>query len=176
MEVLKRGAVRADGMVLIRRKKGVEIWGSKEQFDALKLAHQKYMERRRAEYRKIPKEKKWNIGDYNPQNGLYFIRTSGNLNYIWGTKDRLEKYREQRKLLRLKYVDKLKQKKLETKESYGIKRKRGDIDPILNKVFWKYDFTSGKEIWLDREKYLKTLEKEKKSRKRLRLKEELESC
>jgi len=98
MEGLKRGAVRADGMVLVRRKNGVEIWGTKEQLDTLKLTNQKYMEKRRTEYRKISKEKKWNIGDYNPQNGLYFIRRSGNLNCIWGTKDRLEKYKGRERL------------------------------------------------------------------------------
>jgi hypothetical protein len=170
MEGLKRGAVRADGMVLVRRKNGVEIWGTKEQLDTLKLTNQKYMEQRRTEYRKISKEKKWNIGDYNPQNGLYFIRRSGNLNCIWGTKDRLEKYREQRKLIRLKYVDNLKEKKIDVRESYGIKRRRGDIDPILNKIFWKYNSTSGKEMWLNRETYLKRLAVEKRTRNLLKLK------
>ena len=44
-------------------------------------------------------------------------------------------------------------------------RKRGDIDPILNLIFWRYNCSSGTEIWLTPNKFKLAWEKSKELRK-----------
>jgi len=150
---MKRGFVREDGMVYLRTKKGVQIWGTKTDWERMEKTRIEYMEKRRMMYHAMPPELKYKIGQYNPETKLYFIRKSGNLSPIWGTKSELEMYRLKRKEMRLKYVNRLKNTKNQTKNSYGIRRRRGDIDPILNLVFFKYNTDSGKEMWMSPEKW-----------------------
>lgn len=150
---LKRGFVREDGMVYLRTKKGVQIWGTKADWERMEKTRIEYMEKRRIMYRALPSELKYKIGQYNPETKLYFIRKSGNLSPMWGTKHELDMYRLKRKEMRLSYINRLKSTKNETKNSYGIRRRRGDIDPILNLVFFKYNTDSGKEMWMSKEKW-----------------------
>ena len=83
---LKRGFVREDGMVYLRSKKGVQIWGIKEDWERIEKNRIEYMNKRRTMYRAMPSELKYKIGYYNPETKLYFIRKSVNLSPLWGTK------------------------------------------------------------------------------------------
>ena len=162
---MKRGTIREDGMVLLRTKKGQQIWGTQHQWEKAEAWRINYMNKRRSIYRNISPEKKWKIGDYNPEIGKYYIRNSGNYTPIWGTIEELNKYREQRKDIKTKYVQKLKkQKRLESLQ--GNKRRRGDIDPVLNLVFFKYNYLTGAEFWYTKEKFNSMIQKEKAYRKR----------
>ena len=159
---MKRGTVREDGMVLLRTKKGVAIWGTKEQWDNMEKWRINYMEKRRNMYRQ-PQNKKWKIGEYNPDNGKYYLRNSGNYTPMWGTWDDVLKHKQQKKDMKTKYVEKMKQEsRLKTIQN---KRKRGDIDPILNLIFFKYNCLTGAEIWYTKDKFIQIMEKEKTTRK-----------
>jgi hypothetical protein len=161
---LKRGTIGEDGRVYLRKKKGQEIWGTKEDFERMEKWRMQYMEKRRAFYRALPEDKKYKIGQQNPETGLYFIRTSGNLNPIWGTKENLDEYRKKRKQLRLSYIQKIKPLKIERMNNLQNRWRRGDIDPILGLLFFKYNSQTGNEIWMTKEKFNMALAKEKANR------------
>lgn len=163
---MKRGTVREDGMILLRTKKGVQIWGNQEQWNNAEKWRLNYMEKRRNMYRNS-EVKKWKIGDLNPENGKYYIRNSGNYTPIWGTIDDVIKYQKQKRDMKVKYLEKMKQqKRLVAIEN---KRRRGDIDPILNLIFFKYNSLTGSEIWYNKEKFETIMEKERKKRKERRI-------
>lgn len=150
---MKRGFVRDDGMVFLRRKKGAIIWGTKESWEKLEKNRLEYMKKRYAHYKSLPENQKFKIGDYNHETGLYFIRKSGNLNPIWGTKDQLDAYRSKRRNIRKSYREKLSESRVVTKNSHEIKRRRGDIDPVLNLIFFRYNTDSGKELWMSPQRW-----------------------
>lgn len=163
---MKRGTVREDGMILLRTKKGVQIWGNQEQWNNAEKWRLNYMEKRRNMYRNS-EVKKWKIGELNPENGKYYIRNSGNYTPIWGTLDDVIKYQKQKRDMKVKYLEKMKQqKRLVAIEN---KRRRGDIDPILNLIFFKYNCLTGSEIWYNKEKFETIMEKERKKRKERRI-------
>lgn len=167
---MKRGTVREDGMVYLRKRRGKEIWGSKEEWNHMEKWRKDYMEKRRALYRSLPADKKYKIGDYNPTTGLYFIRKSGNLNGIWGTKEKLDKYREKRKQMKVVYIDRMKVVKKEKMTNIQNRWKRGDIDPVLGLVFFKYNSDNGNEIWYPKEKFFLMRNKDISNRSRIRTK------
>lgn len=155
---MKRGTIREDGMVLLRTKKGQMIWGTKEQWDRLEQWRVNYMNKRRSIYRKL-ENKKWKIGEYNPENQKYYVRNSGNYTPIWGTLDDVIKYKQKKKDMKVKYTQKMKQEK--RLEAIQNKRRRGDIDPILNLIFFKYNCLTGAEIWYTKENFNKIMEKDR---------------
>lgn len=162
---MKRGTVREDGMVYLRKVRGKEVWGTAEQFANLEKWRKNYMEKRRNDFRLLPIEKRFKIGDYNPENGKYFIRLSGNLTPMWGTPEDVIKFRNQRREIKEKYVARKKEERLNQNKPEH-RWKRGDIDPILNLVFFKYNYLTGAEFWYTREKFDHMLKKDKECRKR----------
>lgn len=168
---MKRGTVREDGMVYLRKRRGVEIWGSQEEWNHMEKWRREYMEKRRIQYRSLPANKKYKIGDYNPETGLYFIRKSGNLNPIWGTKEQLDQYREKRRQMKLVYMDRMKFVKKEKMAKIQTRWRRGDIDPVLGLVFFKYNSDNGNEIWYTKEKFILMRNKDISNRSRIRNKE-----
>jgi len=157
MPLHKRGYQREDGLVLIRRKHGQEIYGTIQELEDMRQKHREYM----AKLRIINKDqKKWKIGEFNPENNLYFIRKSGNLKPMWGTIEQLQIHIKKRKQIKINYIQKMKAIKSIPEQ----KRKRGDVDPILNLYFWKYNYISGKEIWLTKEKFIIQRIKESKNK------------
>ncbi len=171
MSKYSRGYVREDGMVYLRKKEGKEIWGTKERFEKMEKNRLEYMEKKRLEYNQIPVEKRIKIGTYNPETGLYFIRIGGNLAPIWGTKEKLEQYKNMKKTMAKNYkMAKLKTKVIIPKDS-PLRRRRGDIDPVLNLVFLKYDLYTGQEVWTTKEKLnLYNLKEREAKRKRMKAK------
>jgi hypothetical protein len=165
----KRGTVREDGLVYIRKRNGKEIWGSPEQWENSKQWHLKYNDKCMNLHRK--KNKKWKIGEYNPENEMYFIRSSGNYNNIWGTLEEVQKLRDKKRQMKLAYKARMIEVKKENLKNAPIKRKRGDIDPVLNLYFFKLNSLTGVEIWYSKEKFQKYINKEKETRnKRNKLK------
>jgi len=156
MEKLKRGHVREDGMILLRRKGDKEHYVSKECYDRCIEYYRNYRAKRRESYR--ASEKKWKIGELNPDNGLYFIRNNGAYRPIFGTMEQVNAYR--------KVVTNKQKIYFDTRKPYVKERCRGDVDPILNLVFWRYHYRTGREFWVTRENYLERLENEKKYRRK----------
>jgi len=152
---LKRGTVREDGKVLIRRTYGKEVWGTPEQYRNLINTQYKLTTKLRLEYNE---SKKFKIGDQDPATGLYFIRVLGNYKPLFGTLEQLEEYKAKRKNIFQNY----KTKKHKNPQIY----KRGDRDPILNLYFWKYNTQSGSPIWYTKEKFEKTLLRDKLTRRK----------
>jgi hypothetical protein len=167
---MKRGTVREDGMVYLRKRKGKEIWGNQEEWIHIEKWRKEYMEKRRIQYRSLPAEKKYKIGEYNPEIGLYFIRKSGNLNPIWGTKEQLDKHREKRRQMKVVYIQRMKVVKKEKMANLENRWRRGDIDPVLGLVFFKYNSDNGNEIWYKKEKFNLMRNKDISSRHRIRTK------
>jgi hypothetical protein len=62
----------------------------------------------------------------------------------------------------------MKSVKEQSKKMREITRRRGDIDPILNLIFWKYNSLSGNEIWLRPEKFVLFKQREKREREKRR--------
>jgi hypothetical protein len=168
---MKRGTVREDGMVYLRKRRGKEIWGTQEEWNHIEKWRKDYMEKRRSQYRSLPENKKYKIGQYNPENGLYFIRKSGNLSPIWGTKEQLDKYKEKRRQMKVVYVERMKFVKKERMANLQIRRRRGDIDPVLGLVFFKYNADNGNEIWYTKEKFNLMRDKDISNRSRIRTKQ-----
>jgi hypothetical protein len=162
----KRGTVREDGLVYIRKSRNKEVWGTQEQFENLIKKSAAYIERKRNESRNST-NKKWKLGEYNPDIGLYFIRKTCNQSIIWGTAEQLQTHREKRKKMRLDYKSRIQPNKKNVIESFEIRRKRGDLDPILNLYFYKYNSTSGNEMWLTKEKF-DSYQAKQKNRKKLK--------
>lgn len=159
----KRGTVREDGKIFIKMIKGKEFWGSQEQWDNNEKWRKEYMEKQRNHYRTV--ERKYKIGEYNPENGLYFMRLCGNYKPIWATFEQVEAYKAQRKEIKQKYKARMMPNKENVILGYGIRRRRGDYDPILNIYFYKYNSMTGKEIWLDKERFDRRIRQEKEARK-----------
>ena len=155
MEKIKRGTVREDGLVFLKNHFDKQIWLTREKYDSYAETYKNYITKRMMDHRS--NGKKWKIGDFNPENGLYFLRTNSAYRPIFGT---LEQLVERRRKISEK-----------TSEYWKIRkpfvriRKRGDIDPILNLIFWRYNCRSGTEIWLTPNKFKVAWEKSKESRK-----------
>jgi len=161
---MKRGTVREDGMIYIRKNRDKEIWGTKQEFERTEKWRKEYMEKRRNMDRSLPENKKYKIGQYNPENGLYFIRKSGSLTAIWGTEEQLLEYRKKRKAMKVVYIQKMKVLKKEKMSNLERRWRRGDLDPVLGLVFFKYNSDNGNEIWYAKEKFKKIIGKEKQLR------------
>ncbi len=161
----KRGTVREDGKIFLKIRKGEEVWVAKDVWENHISWRKKYNDIKRTEHRN--KTKKWKIGDPNLENGLYFIRYSGNYTPIWGTEKRLTEYRNQRYAIKLAYREKMKDVKNINKQT---KRKRGDWDPILNLYFFKYNSLNGSEIWYTKEVFNKYRDQDKIRRTKSRTK------
>jgi len=147
---MKRGTVREDGMIYIRKNRDKEIWGTKQEFERTQKWRKEYMEKRRNMDRSLPENKKYKIGQYNPENGLYFIRKSGNLTAIWGTEEQLLEYRKKRKAMKVVYIQKMKVLKKEKMSNLERRWRRGDLDPVLGLVFFKYNSDNGSQLPLAR--------------------------
>ena len=152
---LKSGTVREDGKVLLKRYAGEEIWVTKERYESNKKSYKKHIQKRMMEYR--ANGKKWRIGEYNPENGLYFIRNNPAYRPIFGTMEKLIEYR--------KKVAEKTNRYWKNRKPFEKVYKRGDIDPILNLVFWRYNCRDGKEMWKTPEQFKELLAKDKESRK-----------
>lgn len=156
MEKLKRGHVREDGMVLLRRKGDKEQYVSKECYDRCLEYYKNYRAKRRESYRAT--ERKWKIGEFNPENNLYFIRNNGAYRPIFGTMEQVNAYRKTIGVKQTIYY--------QNRKPYEKVRRRGDVDPVLNLVFWRYHYRTGGEFWVTRENYLERLEKERSFRRK----------
>lgn len=152
---MKRGTVREDGKVLLRTHYGQQIWGTVEQYNRLVATQYRWVTERRL---KSKLDKQWRIGEQDPETGLYFIRTMGNYKLKFGTLEELEEFRVKRKNIFKNYKEK--------KHKNTCIYKRGDIDPILNLYFWKYNTQSGNPIWYTKEMFLAKLAKEKEYRRK----------
>ncbi len=146
---IKRGTVREDGLVFLRRSRGKEKWGTVEQYKNLVDVQHKATTKKRIAYKSAIKFK---IGEQDSETGLYFIRTLGNYKPKFGTLQELEEYKNKRKNIFKNY----KFKKHRNPQIY----KRGHWDPILNLFFWKYNTQSGSEIWYTKAKFLERSRKE----------------
>jgi hypothetical protein len=151
---LKRGHVREDGMILLRRRAGVEVWGTVEQYRNLINTQYKATTKKRLNYNNGTKFK---IGYQDPDTGLYFIRVLGNYKPLFGTLEQLNEYRAKRRTIFEKY----KIKKHKNPHIF----KRGDWDPVLNLYFWKYNTQSGNPIWYNKEKFEARHNREKSATK-----------
>ncbi len=152
---LKRGAVREDGKILLKRYAGEEIWVTQEQYDNFIKSYKKHITKRMMDYRN--NGKRWKIGEYNAENGLYFIRNNGAYRPIFGTLEQLAEYRR-------KVAEKT-SRYWKARKPFEKTYKRGDIDPVLNLVFWRYNNRDGKEMWRTPEQYKELLARDKESRK-----------
>jgi len=163
----KRGTVREDGKIFIKMIKGKEFWGSQEQWENHEKWRKDYLDLQRNRYRN--ETKKWKIGEMNPDTGLFFIRLCGNYKPIFGTLEQVEAYKTKRKNIKERYKARVQPNKQAVIESYEIRRHRGDFDPVLNIYFYKYNSMTGKEIWIDKERFVKRIEKERQQRNRKRV-------
>lgn len=154
MEKLKRGHVREDGMVLLRRRHGQDFYVTKERYESYLKSYKKHIDKRRQSYREV--ERKWKIGEINPETGLYFIRNNGAYRPIFGTLNDLEIYRNKVREKQKKYIS--------CRKTFEKKWRRGDVDPVMSLYFWKYNYRDGKEIWLTKEKFNAQLDREKRYR------------
>ena len=163
MGKIKPGFLREDGKVFLNYKKGKENWGTQSDYENIKIWWRNYRLKRKAYV-----IKNYKIGYYSEEKKLYFIRTSGSLSEIWGTKDELDSYRAKKRSMKLKYFEKMKSVKEQSKKMREITRSRGDIDPILNLIFWKYNSLNGNEIWIRPEKFVLFKQTEKTGREKRR--------
>lgn len=154
---LKRGHIREDGKVFLRRSYGTEIWGTPEQYKKLIETQYKSTTTKRLNYNKGIKYK---IGDLDTETGLYFIRIMGNYKPKFGTLEELKEYKEKRRNIFQNY----KIKKHKNPHIYS----RGDWDPILNLYFWKYNTQSGSPIWLTKERFVEKSKRENLAAKQRR--------
>jgi len=158
----KRGTVREDGLIYIRKKFGREVWGTQEQWEKLKEWSAKYNDACRNQHRN--KNKKWKIGEYNPDNGMYFLRCSGNYKPMWGTIEEVQQLRDKKRQIKIAYKSRMADVKKEALKNTPIKRKRGDFDPILNLYFYKLNCLTGVEIWYEKERFQHYINKERETR------------
>jgi hypothetical protein len=152
---IKRGAVREDGMILLKRYAGEEIWVTREHYDKYIKSYKKHIAKRMMDYRN--NGKRWRVGEFNPENGLYFLRNNGAYRPIFGTLEQLAEHRRKVAEKTTKYW--------KNRKPFIRTRKRGDIDPVLNLIFWRYNCRDGTELWLTPEKFKVLWERSKEQRK-----------
>jgi len=159
----KHGTVREDGKIYLRTRLGKQIWGTQEDWDNAQSWRRQYNLKKMLEHRS--KDKKWKIGEFNSENGLYYLRASGNYTPMWGTLEQVQKLREQKRAMKLAYKEKMRPVKAENIQN-NPKRRRGDFDPILNLYFYKRNCLTGVEIWYPKEKFQHYINMDKQTRKR----------
>lgn len=147
---------------------GKEVWVHKEKY-------LKYREKQNANRNKFAAKLRMlekpslKIGDPHPENNelfvCYFI---GNKPYF-GSKEKLETIRENRKISCRKRDIKYLRLRRETLLKMANKRRRGDLHPDQDKIFWEYN-NRGAEKWLSCEEFKRRHELELQRRKLNRLK------
>lgn len=121
------------------------------------------------------------VGDPHPTTeGLFVKRIYGN-KVFYGTIEEAKKHLDSRRQSYKKYKQNNKAAIKERSKNIRnarmekikmnpiLKRRRGDIDPVLGKIFWEYNYL-GNEIWLHREEFEKKHAKIKQDRKNHHLK------
>jgi hypothetical protein len=150
---------------------GKEIWRNKAFLEKRKRQHNL----RKKEYNKrcleLP-QTNLKFGDPHPENSnLFVVHKIGN-KCFFGTKSKLKKVKESKRMTYAKRYFKSKKKRNEILKNKIERKKRGEIRIEDNKVFWEYNRV-GKEIWLDHEIFHLKRNKEIERRKSYRNKRKL---
>ena len=159
---------------------GKPVWGSIEEL-------QKYIgQNRKAKRKYYSRCSSLNppsvcVGDPHPTTaGLVVKRIYGHKVY-YGTIEEAKKHTDSRKESYKKYKQKNKEaikqrsknirnaRMEKIKMNPILKRRRGDIDPVLGKIFWEYNYL-GNEIWIHKDDFEKKHAKIKQDRKKYHLK------
>jgi hypothetical protein len=126
---------------------GKEVWKSKEYYLRIREDRKNYQKKYYSKSSLLPKTN-LKFGDQNPNNPKQFVlRKTGN-KIIFGTANQLK---DRRQILRNIYKKRNLKYKIRRCELIR-KYKRGDINPINQKIFWYYS-NSGNEIWLTKEEF-----------------------
>lgn len=141
---------------------GAERWGTAEELEKYRRSNN---ERSKKCQRLRPKTlSKVCVGQPHPQEpGLFAVIVRGN--YVkYGTAEELaekrSKWREKNRLYRMTNRERLAkihkerydERKRQLDSDPSLRRRRGDIDPVLNLVFWVYSGTL-RERWVTPERY-----------------------
>lgn len=131
-ERIKRGTARADGKVLWRYVKGEPKYISKSQYDKMEETRKAYVRMCHARYKarqaaKPPTERNY-IGKYDHHSGLYFIGITSSGKEMWGTKAKLEAYRNRLNLRRKEFKER-------NKTNVAPTAKFGDPHPTKHNLF-----------------------------------------
>jgi len=124
------------------------------------------------------------LGDKHPSIDGLFVKRICNNKVFYGTYEEAQKciqsLKNSYKKYKQKHKDAIKMRQKQSKqkvlaflkENPQLRRKRGDVDLVLNRVFWQYD-DRGNEFWLSQEKFKKYSEAAKLKRKLLHMKKEM---
>lgn len=142
---------------------GKEIWLTKDKFESKKITCRKNKLKHYHKLKKLPPPSVC-PGDKHPEKpDLYVVRLCAN-KVVWGTYEQYCKHKEARNASYRKYHERARLKKVERskeireerlsylKDNPSLKRRRGDIDPILNLIFWGYS-SYGNEVWMTPERF-----------------------
>lgn len=173
------------GLYFIRvGSSGKEVWGTIEKLTHIRQLNKKA---RKKYHKKCYSIEKPNLvaGDPHPfEKGLFVVRTVGG-KVFYGTKEQYlsksERLRKTYKKYKLNHREEIERRKKQAKEKFvnffrenpHLKRRRGDVDPVLNKVFWQYS-VAGKEIWMSPEAFKEKRDKAISYRNSLRRKQKEE--
>jgi len=142
---------------------GKEEWVTKERLERHKIKSKRNKRKHVERLLKLPKTG-LKIGDQNPDNPKeYVVFFIGNKPYF-GTLEHLKRVKEARAIAYRKRDIKAKKIRAERLARLENRHRRGDIDPITNKIFWDYDRIA-KEIWLDPEIYHRKRQKDLEKRR-----------
>lgn len=159
---------------------GKPVWGSKQKLEKYISQNQKA---KIAYYNRCTKLEAPSVclGDPHPSiPGLVVRRIYGH-KLFYGTVEqaqkhalsRMESYKrykaKNKELIKKRSAENRKLKMENLRNNPHLMRKRGDVDPILGKIFWEYNYL-GNPIWLDKKHFEEKHAKTKLKRKLCRLK------
>lgn len=145
---------------------GKEVWKKKCFYERIVAAAKKGKKNYIDKCKKMPPTD-LKVGNINPNNPKeYVIFKIGN-KVFFGSKEKLEKRKEQLRIVYLKRSIKAKKIRDEILKDKIDKKRRGDKRIEDNKIFWHYSKV-GKEIWLDPEIFFERRNKDIARRKEYR--------
>jgi hypothetical protein len=151
------------GLYFIRYdNKGLPVWRAKEFLDKLR-ARNKISRKIYSQKGKLLPLPNVCVGDPHPETSGLYVKCIRDRRIFYGTMEEVEKIKSRLSKTYKKYKQKNKEKiKLKNASrredimkslNSDLKRKRGDIDPITQNVFWGYS-GRGDEVWLKKDMFL----------------------
>lgn len=140
---------------------GKEIWRSKEFLEKFRRKQNLNKKRYTEKCKNLPKTN-LKFGDQHPENPELFVVSKSGNKCFFGTKQKLEAKKEALRIIRLKRFYKAKKIKQIVMDNISVKKKRGEIRPEDNFIFFGYSRV-GKEIW-----YSPQIFNEKRNRENLK--------
>lgn len=148
------------GLYFIRYDdKGLPVWRVKEFLDKLR-ARNKISRKIYSQKGKLLPLPNVCVGDPHPETSGLYVKCIRNRRIFYGTMEEVEELKSRLSKTYKKYKQKNKQeiklknasrrKEIMKSLNSELKRKRGDIDPMAQKIFWGYN-GRGDEVWFKKE-------------------------